>query len=210
MVIYGLISVLLTRLYGRHIHCGFHRTRAVSPPSQGHHAVPVESVFPDVGQVAVAGNTLTGRYPARGIQVRPHVYRAGYPPGALFFPQAVELRLRKIRRSLAQDIVAATQFTVLALQLFQAVAFSSGEVTITASGIALILTQPDTQGLRGTANFRGDEVDGRPLRVIVVLVFDNQSNGPLTDLRGNNVYFKSSCYLSLKEFSLQDFRGGSP
>lgn len=112
----------------------------------------------------------------------------GIHRGAIF-PQAVELRLRKIRRSLAQYIVAATQFKVLALQLFQAVAFSSGEVTITASGIALILTQPDTQGLRGAADFRGDGADGRPLRVLVVLAFDNQSNGPLTDLRGNNVYF---------------------
>ena len=88
-----------------------------------------------------------------------------------------------------QDIVAATQFTVLALPLFQAVAFSGGEVTLTASGIALILTQPDTQGLRGAADFRGDGADDRLLRVIVVLAFDNQSKGPLTDLGGKTCIF---------------------
>ncbi len=55
------------------------------------------------------------------------------PPGALFFPQAVELRLRKIRGSLAQDIVASTQFTVLAFQLFQTLTFSGAQSAITTT-----------------------------------------------------------------------------
>ncbi|EYE14658.1 hypothetical protein AB97_5482 [Escherichia coli 1-110-08_S3_C1] len=38
---------------------------------------------------------------------------------ASLFPEAVELRLRKISGSLAKDIVTAAQFTIFTLQLFQ-------------------------------------------------------------------------------------------
>ncbi|EFJ2807624.1 hypothetical protein IEJ43_004590 [Escherichia coli] len=52
-----------------------------------------------------------------------------YPAVALFFPEAVELRLRKISGSLAKDIVTAAQFTIFTLQLFQTLTFSGGEPT---------------------------------------------------------------------------------
>ncbi|OOD43151.1 hypothetical protein BWP18_25995, partial [Escherichia coli] len=58
---------------------------------------------------------------------------------ALFFPEAVELGLRKISGSLAKDIVTAAQFTVFTFQLFQTLTFSAGEPTITAPGIPLML-----------------------------------------------------------------------
>lgn len=50
---------------------------------------------------------------------------------ALLFPEAVKLRLRKICRSLAQDIVIAPQFTVLALQFLKTLTFTGGKSTIT-------------------------------------------------------------------------------
>lgn len=168
-----------------------------------------KKVYPDAVDAHDAGNTLTGRQPARGIPVRPRAYHAGYPPEALFFPQAVELRLRKIRGSLAQDIVAAAQFAVFTLQFLQTLAFCGAQSAVTCTGIALILTQLGTQGLRRTADFRGDGADGRPLRVIVILAFDNHTNGSLTDLRGKAHIFSHPVYLSLKEFSLQDSRGDS-
>lgn len=171
--------------------------------------MPADCVYPDAVDAHDAGNTLTGRQPARGIPVRPRAHHAGYPPEALFFPQAVELRLRKIRGSLAQDIVAAAQFAVFTLQFLQTLTFSGAQSAVTCTGIALILTQPGTQGLRRTADFRGDGADGRPLRVIVILAFDNHTNGPLTDLRGKARIFSHPVYLSLKEFSLQDSRGDS-
>ncbi|BEM74898.1 hypothetical protein SME36J_43210 [Serratia marcescens] len=48
-------------------------------------------------------------------------------------------------------------------KLFKALAFNAGEATITASSIGFILTQPDTQGLRSTADFRDDGADGCPI-----------------------------------------------
>ncbi|QBB14486.1 hypothetical protein EVK84_16600 [Edwardsiella piscicida] len=54
--------------------------------------------------------------------VRPHDYRRGYLAAALFFPQTVELRLRKISRGLPQDIVAASTFSNLPLQRLQPLA----------------------------------------------------------------------------------------
>ncbi|HAW2722455.1 TPA: transposase [Escherichia coli] len=47
------------------------------------------------------------------------------------------------------------------------------------------------------------------MRVIVILAFDNHTNGSLTDLRGKAHIFSHPVYLSLKEFSLQDSRGDS-
>ncbi|KJT02869.1 hypothetical protein SEEHRA36_20653 [Salmonella enterica subsp. enterica serovar Heidelberg str. SARA36] len=68
------------------------------------------------------------------------------------FPQTVVLRLRKISRGLPKDIVTAAQFTIFTLQLFQALTFSGGEPTITAPGIPLMLSNPDTQSLWRTVN----------------------------------------------------------
>ncbi|OOP19024.1 hypothetical protein AJR27_016180 [Shigella flexneri] len=78
---------------------------------------------------------------------------------ASFFPEAVELRLRKISGSLAKDIVTAAQFTIFTLQLFQTLTFSGGEPSITAPGIPT----PDTQSLRRTANLWSNGTNCRPL-----------------------------------------------
>ncbi|MCM4774174.1 hypothetical protein, partial [Escherichia coli] len=41
------------------------------------------------------------------------------------------------------------------------------------------------------------------------LTFQNHTNCPLTDLRGKTCIFSHPVYLFLREFSLQDSRGGS-
>ncbi|OKV34715.1 hypothetical protein AWP49_06060 [Escherichia coli] len=82
---------------------------------------------------------------------------------ASFFPEAVELRLRKISGSLAKDIVTAAQFTIFTFQLFQTLTFSGGEPSITAPGIPPMLAYPDTQSLRCTANLWGNGTNCRPL-----------------------------------------------
>ncbi|MCM5516419.1 hypothetical protein MMT35_25690, partial [Escherichia coli] len=41
------------------------------------------------------------------------------------------------------------------------------------------------------------------------LTFQNHTNCPLTDLGGKTCIFSHPVYLFLREFSLQDFRGGS-
>lgn len=57
--------------------------------------------------------TAPVRMPSRRVSTR-----------GVIFPQALELRLRKIRGSLAQDIAASTQFTVLGFELFLTLTFS--------------------------------------------------------------------------------------
>ncbi|WP_212736137.1 hypothetical protein, partial [Escherichia coli] len=44
---------------------------------------------------------------------------------------------------------------------------------------------------------------------IFALTFQNHTNCPLTDLGGKTSIFSHPVYLFLREFSLQDFRGGS-
>ncbi|WP_212736134.1 hypothetical protein, partial [Escherichia coli] len=44
---------------------------------------------------------------------------------------------------------------------------------------------------------------------IFALTFQNHTNCPLTDLGGKTCIFSHPVYLFLREFSLQDFRGGS-
>ncbi|WP_212736293.1 hypothetical protein, partial [Escherichia coli] len=46
--------------------------------------------------------------------------------------------------------------------------------------------------------------------VIFILTFQNHTNRPLTDFGGKTSIFSHPVYLFLREFSLQDFRGGSP
>ncbi|OVC28080.1 hypothetical protein UP88_17770, partial [Escherichia coli] len=42
-----------------------------------------------------------------------------------------------------------------------------------------------------------------------LLLFQNHTNRPLTDFGGKTSIFSHPVYLFLREFSLQDFRGGS-
>jgi len=113
---------------------------------RSHHAGHANSVSPDTDGDPGAGSMSTGRYPAHGIPVRPRIHRAGCPAVALFFPEAVELRLRKISRGLPQDVVAASQFTNFPFQLFEAFAFGGGQPAITTTGVPFMLTEPGAQG----------------------------------------------------------------
>ena len=61
---------------------------------------------------------------------------------------------------MTQGVAAAPELAVLALQLLQTLAFSTGESAVVATGIALMLTKPDAQGFRSTANLRGNGTDG--------------------------------------------------
>lgn len=120
-------------------------------------------VYQDDAAVADSGNTLRGQYAVHSIPVRPRTVYAAYPAVTLFFPEAVEFRLRKISGSLAKDIVTAAQFMIFTLQLFQTRTFSGGEPTITALGIPFMLLNPDTQSLWRTANLWSNGTNRRPL-----------------------------------------------
>ncbi|WP_433961482.1 hypothetical protein, partial [Escherichia coli] len=61
-------------------------------------------------------NSWVGESSAPCVRVSTLTAFPAYPAVALFFPEAVELRLRKISGSLAKDIVTAAQFTIFTFQ----------------------------------------------------------------------------------------------
>ncbi|CAI1181980.1 Uncharacterised protein [Serratia marcescens] len=65
----------------------------------------------------------------------------------------------QISRGLAQDIVAAPQFTDFTLQFFQPLTFGGGESAIAATGIALLPAYPGSERLGGTTNLLGNGTD---------------------------------------------------
>lgn len=68
---------------------------------------------------------------------------------------AVELRLGKIRTGQAQDLVGFAQLAILSLQGLDALTLFTS-LTGALPHICLLATNPAMQGLRGTANLRGN------------------------------------------------------
>ena len=93
---------------------------------------------------------------------------------------AVELRLGKIGRSLAKNIVTAAKLTNFLFQLFEALALIRRQPGITYAVIALMLTEPGPEGIRAAANFGGDGVDGCIFRAIFTALFLQHSYGTFT------------------------------
>lgn len=80
----------VARPYAHRKRCSFLRIRAVSQVSAWHRTYPDSVVAPETSAVADASSRSTGQYPARDRLARPCVHRSD-------FPEAVELRLGKIR-----------------------------------------------------------------------------------------------------------------
>lgn len=98
----------------------------------------------------------------------------------IIFPQAVELRLRKISGSLPQ-------LAVLAFLLFEAFALRGGETTITTACITLMLTNSGAQAICAAANFRRERMDSCVLRTILSTLIQLHPDGPFTKFRGVTV-----------------------
>ena len=113
---------------------------------------------------------------------------------------AVELRLGKIRTGQTQDLVSLAQFAIFALQNLDALALFAGRPR-TLAGIGLMATNPAMQGLRGTANLRGNGLNGSPLGGVVVQVFQNHAHGTFTDFRGVGRSFSHGLIFSRVEAS---------
>src|SRR4051794_27167345 len=97
-------------------------------------------------------------------------------------PPAVELRLGKISRSLAQDLVCLPQFPVLPLERLQPVPHLARH-TVLKPRVALVLTQPLPQGFPAAADLGGDRADRRPLRGVLALMLEHHPDGSLLHLR---------------------------
>src|SRR3546814_20504193 len=67
---------------------------------------------------------------------------------------------------------------------------------IAHAGINLLLAHPLVQGLRYTANLRGNRFDSRPQRRILATVFLHHTHGTLTHFRGKLVLLLHSSILS--------------
>lgn len=95
---------------------------------------------------------------------------------------AVELRLRETRRGLAQGLVGPLQLPVLSLELLQAPSLTAGQprgLAQVTPGLVPSLARP----LGGPAELRRDRTDWRPLRVVLALTLQHQSNRPLPCFR---------------------------
>src|SRR5690606_22047093 len=88
---------------------------------------------------------------------------------------AVELRLGKIRRRLAQNLVRLAQLAILALELFQSLQVRRGRPGTNAA-ITLGLSNPTPQGFGRTTDLAGNRADRSPLRVVVPLVLQHHPN----------------------------------
>ena len=99
---------------------------------------------------------------------------------------AITERRGEIRRCLAQDLVRTTKLQVLPFQRLEPLTLLAREPWSNA-GIALRATHPLAKRLRRAANLRRHRDDGRPLRVVLALVVQNQPHCPFSELRGVSV-----------------------
>ncbi len=89
-----------------------------------------------------------------------------------------ELRLRKICRSLAQNIVTALQFTVLAVQLFfKTLTFTGGKSN---SAVPFMLTELGAKSVRTTSCFGRNKFSGSVIRNIIITLLQQYSNCAFT------------------------------
>src|SRR3954454_12159128 len=101
---------------------------------------------------------------------------------AIMAGPAVEVRHRKIRGRLAQDLVGLAQLAVLALQRSDAFLLGRGRAGAPAL-IALGLANPAAQGLRRAADLGGNRADRSRLRGVLALVVEHHPHRTGTDLR---------------------------
>src|ERR1700712_5498175 len=94
---------------------------------------------------------------------------------------AVELRHRKIRRRLAQNLIGLAEFAHLALQGLDALTIIAGW-TNPQPLVALRLTHPAAQRLPCAANLRRNRADRCPLRGVIRLMLQYHSDCTRTDL----------------------------
>jgi hypothetical protein len=100
-----------------------------------------------------------------------------------FAKQAVELRLSKIRRGFAKDLVGLSKFTNLTLKLFNPRNLSAGR-SRTLAAIALDLPHPDAKAIRRTAQFTRDRRQRRSFTLILIAVFHSQPHRTFAELGG--------------------------
>src|SRR5690606_14685188 len=99
---------------------------------------------------------------------------------------AVELRHRKIRRRLAENLVRLAQFAILpfkGLHLLGHLGRDAGALAAVDFG----LLDPVVQRLRGAADLRRNRHDRLPARRVLTLVVENQPHRALAHFRGKLV-----------------------
>jgi hypothetical protein len=93
--------------------------------------------------------------------------------------------MKRKRYSVEQIVAAVKQHELgtpaadIALKLLQPFSFVTAQTGPYAL-VSLVLPDPATQRLIGTADLRRDRLDRRPLRVMLFLILQNQANGSLS------------------------------
>ena len=91
---------------------------------------------------------------------------------------AVELRLGKVGRCLAQDLIGLPEFAVFPLQCLDPVTILR-RLAGSRTAVTLGLPDPAPQRLRRAADLRRDRIDRFPLRGVVALMIQHQADSPL-------------------------------
>ena len=115
---------------------------------------------------------------------------AAYPAVASFFPEAVELRLRKNKRKPREGYRYCGAVHDFHAPALQTLTFSGGEPHHHRPGIPSHAGEPrraESPGVQLIFGAMGTNC--RPLYVIFALTFQNHTNCPLTDFGGKNEYF---------------------
>ena len=147
-------------------------------------SVPVTGLGPLPGPCA--RSTSTGQSAAPCRSARPRIHHGGCRRTPSWLGSAVELRLSEIRRRLAQNLVRPPELAVLPLQRLEPLTLGARQPGANPL-IAPRAAYPCAQRLGRTTDLRRNRDDGRPLRVVLALVVQDQPHCPFPKLRGVSV-----------------------
>src|SRR5690606_18310151 len=153
-----------------------------------HDALPISATSdPDVPRDRPPGphgcSRSTERSPAPGRSARLRGSRDAPRRTRSWLEAAVELRLGKIRRCLAQDLVGLPQLAYLALERLHPRPLVRRQARAQPL-VTLGPTHPVAQRLGRAPDLPGNRLDRRPLRTVRALVLQHHPHRPLPDFRG--------------------------
>ena len=140
---------------------------------------PAAAAGPPAGRGAE--NTSRGRSATPRRSAQPPTWPGGHPQTGPLLHSAVALRLGKICGGLPQDLIRASQFTIVAFQFLQALVLV-GRQAAPLARIAFGLAHPIPQRLTGAAELARDRRDRGPLRRMLGTMLADHPNGPLSYL----------------------------
>jgi hypothetical protein len=104
------------------------------------------------------------------------------------------LSLREIYGRQQNDLVRLLEFAALSLQALELFPLSRC-MSVAYSSISLGLANPTLKHLRRAIDLFGHGADRHPVRLVLVILLDDQPNRPFPDFRGELHCFSRNCIL---------------